>query len=85
VLTGVEGISLREKKELRKLRFDMQLAANTIEALQKKREEEERKIQRAQKFGLVTAETEDEKRRLRAVKFGLSSEPKAHMRKVVNK
>jgi hypothetical protein len=43
---GVEGLSLQEKKELRKIRFigGAEGVANTIEAFQRKREEEERRL-----------------------------------------
>lgn len=48
---------------------------STVEAAQRKREEEEKRLARAQKFGLVTEETQQEKLMRRAVKFGLN-EPK---------
>lgn len=74
---GVEGLSLREKKELRKFRFNppegIAGASTTIDALQRKKEEEEKRLLRAQKFNLTTPETLDQKRQMRAVKFGLSS------------
>lgn len=72
-LTGIEGISHKEKKELRKMRFVEGAAANTIEAFQKKHEEEERRLARAAKFGIETKETLDLKRQMRAAKFGLQS------------
>jgi hypothetical protein len=73
-LTAIEGISHKEKKELRKMRFVEGAASNTIEALQKKHEEEERRLARAAKFGIETKETMDIKRQQRAVKFGLQQE-----------
>ena len=39
--------------------------------MEKMNEEKQKKIQRAQKFGLVTKEIEEEKRQERAIKFGL--------------
>ena len=46
---------------------------NTIEAAQRKKEEEERRLARAQKFGLTTAESQEQKKMMRAVKFGLAA------------
>lgn len=42
--------------------------------MQKKKEEEEKRLQRAQKFGLNTAETIEQKRQMRAVKFGMAAD-----------
>eukprot|EP00347_Sterkiella_histriomuscorum_P023144 403335780 len=74
VIGDVAELSLREKKELRKQRFktgDTHLT--TADALQSQKEEQEKRLARAQKFGLNTSETEEQKRQERAVKFGLIS------------
>lgn len=54
-----------------------------MEALQKKIEEEERKLKRAEKFGLQSKEMIEDKRSQRALRFGLG-EP-APLRKVISK
>ena len=82
VTTAIEDLSLKDKKALRMIRFT-QGAATTVEALEKKREEEERKLKRAEKFGLITKEAIDQKRSQRAIRFGL--EEPAPMRKVTSK
>ena len=71
-------------------RFDPSKAATlglgssttTIEAAQKLKEDEEKRLARAQKFGLVVPEYLEQKRMERAVKFGLVSENKTQLRTV---
>jgi hypothetical protein len=46
-------------------------STNTLEAAQKLKEEDEKRIVRAQKFGLAVPELLEQKRMERAVKFGL--------------
>ncbi|CDW71422.1 UNKNOWN [Stylonychia lemnae] len=76
-IDSTADLSLKEKKELRKQRFTL-LGSNpnvtTVDALQKLQEEREKKLQRAQKFGIVTKEVEDLKRQERALKFGLGGQ-----------
>ena len=65
---------------LRMARFDPSKAAilglgtatTTIEAAQHMKEEEEKRLARAQKFGLAVPEVLEQKRMERAVKFGLA-------------
>lgn len=45
---------------------------NTIEAAGKMKEENEKRLQRAQKYGLITKDVVEAKRQERAVKFGLA-------------
>ena len=60
------------------MRFVEGAAANAIEALQKKHEEEERRLARAAKYGIETKETIDLKRQMRAVKFGINQQQESH-------
>lgn len=62
----LEELDSKERKALRAIRFT-QGVATTVEALDKKREEEERKLKRAEKFGLVSS---DLKRQQRVQRFG---------------
>lgn len=56
---------------------------STLEAAQILKEEEQKRLARAQKFGLQTQETEQQKLQQRAVKFGLvASEKDQASRKV---
>lgn len=43
---------------------------NTLDALHRKREEEEKRLQRAEKFGIITPELLEQKRQQRAARFG---------------
>ena len=62
---------MKEKKELRKIRFNQDSGSalaggapilNTVDALLRKKEEEEKKLARAAKFGIENAETAEIKR-----------------------
>jgi hypothetical protein len=55
---------------------------STLEAAQALKEEEEKRLARAHKFGLVTQETEQQKMQMRAVKFGLPNYQPEGVRKV---
>ena len=86
-ISGMQGLSELEKKQLRMARFNpnapkaaLILGGNnpvmsTVEAALRKKQEEEKRLARAQKFGLVTEESIQQKMMQRAVKFGLA-EPK---------
>ena len=82
VVSGLEGLTEIEKKQLRMARFDPSKAATlglnsattTLEAAHRLKEEEEKRLARAQKFGLNTPEIYKQKRMDRAVKFGLVSD-----------
>jgi len=78
---ALEELDLKERKALRAIRFT-QGAATTVEALDKKREEEERRLKRAEKFGLVSA---DQKRQQRAQRFGNQEQQPNPVRRVVAK
>lgn len=72
----LDELSRREKKELRKQRFNAlsnDPLVNTFATLDKMKEEKEKKLLRAQKFGIETKDLEEEKRRIRAEKFGLNA------------
>jgi len=68
-ISGMTGLSEHEKKQLRMARFNpnapqaaLILGGNnpvmsTVEAALRKKQEEEKRLARAQKFGLVTEET----------------------------
>lgn len=64
VVSGLDGLSEMEKKQLRMARFDPSKAATlglnsattTLEAGHRLKEEEEKRLARAQKFGLNTPE-----------------------------
>ena len=63
-IAAMDELSKREKKQLRKERFyahgnDPML--NTFDALERLKEEKEKKLLRAQKFGIQTVDTEKEK------------------------
>lgn len=71
-ITAVQALSVKEKKDLRLERFNPKptglgglnppASMNTIEALQRKKDEEERRLARAHKFNLITPEVVDIKR-----------------------
>ena len=59
-------LSRKDKKELRKQRFFGALKdqnISTLDALEKLNEEKMKRLERAQKFGVVTNEIEEEKRK----------------------
>lgn len=75
-VNAIAELSAQEKKELRKQRFNTLGSdphVTTADALQRLKEEKEKRLARAQKFGIVTKDVEELKRQERAVKFGLIS------------
>ena len=64
VVSGLDGLTEIEKKQLRMARFDpskaatlgLNTATTTLEAAHRLKEEEEKRLARAQKFGLNTPE-----------------------------